>query len=41
MFALGLWDVPSFRVAETADRRWAVQEALLGSAQTARPAGQY
>ena len=33
MFALGLWGVPSFRVAGTVvwgqDRLWAVQEALL------------
>jgi 2-hydroxychromene-2-carboxylate isomerase len=33
MFGLGLWGVPSFRVADTAvwgqDRLWAVQEALL------------
>ena len=33
MFSLGLWGVPSFRVADTAvwgqDRLWAVQEALL------------
>lgn len=33
MFALGLWGVPSFRVAQTAvwgqDRLWAVQQAVL------------
>jgi 2-hydroxychromene-2-carboxylate isomerase len=36
MLGLGLWGVPSFRVADTAvwgqDRLWAIQEALLQNA---------
>jgi 2-hydroxychromene-2-carboxylate isomerase len=38
LFSLGLWGVPSFRVADFAvwgqDRLWAVQEALLASTQS-------
>jgi len=41
MFDLGLWGVPSFRVADTVvwgqDRLWAVQEALLPSRRGPKP----
>ena len=41
LLGLGLWGVPSFRVADTAvwgqDRLWAVQQALLAGRSTAGP----